>query len=631
MPQQNDFSEGPFSQQLTQPYQAPHPPITGYEGPAAAIAHIATNFLEGASQSRMRKFQMQEQQRQGGIKALGSLMQMSQGMGLTPAAQAEFVRNVSQEYLKQVANADTGEKGAKGGNPMANFFKGMATNLLGGPSPVKVKPIDENYIGGVFNQLQSLPKAADIHKQASELFYKGLNEVKTGTPLATEADYINNPNVSQAFQLLESHGMTEPMTNFKLAIGTALPTPKDARSAIIFNEMRNAATPPQPAPSQEEPPTPAGATPTAAPASNVPYYLRPNEAVQSAPAEQPGIAPTPAPQQSAGRRALTSRESMLYNFGKTYDNYATPDGKIFSGVEAFNGITGQPAGIYDPATRELHSDVQKTGPIPQPPALRQSTPEQRTQFLARATATIDGSKDKIIQQYASMIKDGIQRHVDRGDLDGANAFMDGITTAAMNGDRAQTRQLLSINLRNSGQSLDGLSKAQQQAVKTFSQQFERHPVVAGYRNAEMNYDQVIGNLHNVKMTDLGVTQSEILRLFARLTHPNQRVTDTEVKMYLSHMGVLPRFEQFLKTGFTKGGWMTPQAKMAFETMAQEVMKAQEKQFGQVYNTYALKAKAFGVDPSLITGTGWATMGGGSEPPAPNGALKPNQKYNPATY
>ena len=466
MPQQNDFSEGPFSQQLTQPYQAPHPPITGYEGPAAAIAHIATNFLEGASQSRMRKFQMQEQQRQGGIKALGSLMQMSQGMGLTPAAQAEFVRNVSQEYLKQVANADTGEKGAKGGNPMANFFKGMATNLLGGPSPVKVKPIDENYIGGVFNQLQSLPKAADIHKQASELFYKGLNEVKTGTPLATEADYINNPNVSQAFQLLESHGMTEPMTNFKLAIGTALPTPKDARSAIIFNEMRNAATPPQPAPSQEEPPTPAGATPTAAPASNVPYYLRPNEAVQSAPAEQPGIAPTPAPQQSAGRRALTSRESMLYNFGKTYDNYATPDGKIFSGVEAFNGITGQPAGIYNPATRELHSDVQKTGPIPQPPALRQSTPEQREQFLANAYATIDGYKDKALREYAPAIKDGVKRHVDRGDLDGASSLLDSVTNSAISGDRSRTRQILGIELRNSAGSLGDLSAPQ---LKLFNQ------------------------------------------------------------------------------------------------------------------------------------------------------------------
>lgn len=627
--------EGPFTEQLTQPYRPEPVPyeLLGHAGTGGAIAHIATKFLEGASQSRMRNFMHQERQRLQGIQALGNLMEMSKSMGLTPAAQSEFMHNVSQEYLKQVANADTGGKGAeKGGNPMTSLFKGIATNLIGGPGLTKAKPIDEQTIGNYFNVLNTLPKSADINKQASELFYTGQNEVRQANPYATETDYIQNPKIAEAFKMLESHGLAEPLTQFRLAIGTAIPAPKSEMEAVTgklrANYIRDMMGEGQ---GTGQPPV-AGGTGNAPMDSAINRMKTPVNAPVSA---EPPVAPQAQAQpQASPYRTLTEdevrRANVFGGFGKDTRNYMDRTGRVFSGVpySAVNPF-GQaiPQGIYDTGTRQLIHDARETGSVPQKSAERVHTPEEISQFVAKKHKAIDEAK--IPGAYKGLLKGNVEDAASDGNFDAANNYVNQAMEAAMRGDISAMNRVQVFNMQQRAKSLGDLSPGQLIEKSRLQRLFKKD--IDTYNNAHRYYASAI-NAYNMagdpKQKTPGVYDIELMRQTARALHPNQALRETEFKSFDDALGFFNRTGMKLTRGLWDGTKLTPSGRAAFKQMADNAMQEQNTLYLRSYDMMKANADQSDIPVHLIGPVPLPLEAASSEPPPSQQGVRANPGWTP---
>jgi hypothetical protein len=660
MANETDFSQGPFSQELTTPlYRPPQVPLNGYSTPAASIANIATNFLAGASEARMRKVMQQENQRALSIKALGNLMQMSDKMDLTPAAHAEFLRNVSKEYATQVANADTGGRGPEqGGNPLMHFIKSAAVNILGGPQQMtKAKPLDSDTLQGYFNQLHTLPKASDINAQASDLFYKGQKEVRDANgAYATEADYINNPNISGAFRMLQQHGLVEPLTQFKLAISSALQTPKTPQGVAQLGYIRDMMNPgaqgtptlPAGAPAAPEDITPpAAATPAqAAPAqpATTPFIGPPRPADIPAGGNVPasaGSAPAPVgapvsaatPAATPYRRLSDQEQNMIGlsgGFGKEPKNYFRNDGSVFSGVSVHDPM-GRYLGAFNPNTKEIIPGAPETGPVPQKPANRQHTPEDTQKFVTDMNSAIDASP--VNGKFKDSMKRSVALYARDGDFDGARQMQSEMLRAVQSGDISAQNRINVFNYQRAQNSLGDLTPNQQRIFGQEKTRFQANPDVKGYEQAMQFYDQAKAAFDRASTPGNktpGIDDIELMRLAARMTHPNQALREGEFKSFEDALGFFNRVGVKLEKGIWDGSKLTPDAREKFKEMATTGMDrwvgAYQRQYDVLKNSMSINR----MPPDAIDAIAAAPVvvrKAGTEPPVPKG-IGPNKQWSP---
>jgi len=173
--QQSPFAQGPFSNQLTQPYVPPQNPAAqaGFGGVGSGIMQFATNFLQGASQARLNKQIEAEKSNERNLQTFMLLRSEAEKAQLDPDSDEvkELQSTWEKRLAEQVAGADDGSGGkTKGGNPIFNAIKGFASNMVGGPLPKKAQPITTEEIGEYFKKLHSLPRLQDSKNKA----YKNL-------------------------------------------------------------------------------------------------------------------------------------------------------------------------------------------------------------------------------------------------------------------------------------------------------------------------------------------------------------------------------------------------------------------------------------------------------------------------
>jgi len=133
---------GPFGQYITAPLnptQENQP--TGYEGWGGALAHVATQFLNGAKQQRAQKFALQAQQEQKEEDAYNTALQHVEASGLSPEDKETWKARLAQPLLQRMAaNKEVTSKDT--GHPGTDFLRGIAQNLVGGQLPGKKQPLD---------------------------------------------------------------------------------------------------------------------------------------------------------------------------------------------------------------------------------------------------------------------------------------------------------------------------------------------------------------------------------------------------------------------------------------------------------------------------------------------------------
>jgi len=131
--------EGPFTDVLTQPRMRVEP-ISGYASPAVAAGHIGLKFLEGAAESKMQKFQEEENRR---IQAYTNVLNWAQSRRADPNLTEEGRQVIDKTLSDAYAGAFlTESKGAASKHPIVNIFREIATGMTGGEMPSRGKAQD---------------------------------------------------------------------------------------------------------------------------------------------------------------------------------------------------------------------------------------------------------------------------------------------------------------------------------------------------------------------------------------------------------------------------------------------------------------------------------------------------------
>lgn len=326
MANQNQF-DGPFTGQLSQPFQAPKNPAAeaGYGGVGSGIMHFVTNFLEGASRSRLAKQAEAEMQRHRNIQALTGLMEQADKMGLAPEGRAAVQQQIMSRLLPEVAGADNGVKGKDAsGNPMFNFVKGMANSLLP-PGATKSKPIDATAIGELYQFIGGQPTVKRLHEEALQLAHEAAQDPSMQLKIGDQT-YLDPNKIGQSQKYMEALKRIEasgsPSAAFNAFQERMLPpsvaagyAQKQANIEAINSFMGGGAKP-QPAPGFDM--RVAGATPQPQAASGMPSAITSMGGAVAPGAERPTSDATPIQQvaqlnSQANRPPFLTGQQVPYN------------------------------------------------------------------------------------------------------------------------------------------------------------------------------------------------------------------------------------------------------------------------------------------------------------------------------
>lgn len=266
---------GPFTDQITQPLQAPRLPadnpaaMAGWGGPFEAITQFATSFLRGASEGRQAQREQAEQQRARNISALQMLgQQVSQSNLIEPEKQS-IQRDIMQRLVGEIASTKPPDK--KNASPLFSFVTQTARNLLG-PGAPKVKPLGDEDLGALYQRMQGGKTVDAVQREALELWNQAANESKDSSGNIIKQRLLNHPLARQGYQALAGANvpLSEPMKVFLNTVGV---TPQESMMLGLYDEIGGASgqpeVPPQPqaspiaAPQQGQAPVVPAANPAA--------------------------------------------------------------------------------------------------------------------------------------------------------------------------------------------------------------------------------------------------------------------------------------------------------------------------------------------------------------------------------
>ena len=148
--------EGPFSAALQPPANPqPQPTLGAGGGKALGAAYIGTQFLQGMAQSRIRAFQMKENEKIQKLQKLNSfMMYIDKNPDLSPEdknkAQQMYFKALGTDITASTAKGGKGDKGQQQGiqHHFADIIKQVALGAVGGKLPKGVKNVDPDAVIG---------------------------------------------------------------------------------------------------------------------------------------------------------------------------------------------------------------------------------------------------------------------------------------------------------------------------------------------------------------------------------------------------------------------------------------------------------------------------------------------------
>jgi len=212
---------GGFTSTLTQPYvQEPlRQPMSGYEGPGAAMMNFATHFLRGASEGRLRQFQQSEQTKAEHERNYDATVQHIQD---SPLYTKDFKEQVMQDALRTKAGAGMAAmpKGSgKNDHPMLGMARSLFSHAVGPSENVKHQDIGPEHVSDLISQMHDPNNMFNI-ADASQAAGSGVGGIiqemqdaagKHNLPLYQE-DVLNHKNFGTAVRPLTSQGLN-PLAN----------------------------------------------------------------------------------------------------------------------------------------------------------------------------------------------------------------------------------------------------------------------------------------------------------------------------------------------------------------------------------------------------------------------------------
>lgn len=280
MPPSVEATEGPFSSILTEslvPSQRPVNPA-GRVTPAAAVMSIGTSFLKGASEGRIRAFQMEENEKLKKYAQLSEYVQRKLAdPNLTDEARSHLEQEASKVFGGHLAGATAPQKGKKGGEAQGgigghvkNILHDLAIGMTGGKMPAGAKELGDihTWMGKMDGELYGPENQNKFSVRASSGQYMSqaneiLSKYPTGTPPETVAGNADLRKVMTDWAKVDP----ESARSFEAQARSAYPSQPSAaaelRDLSKIGQPTLAAptgnTPPPPVP-QDGPPPPSGAT-----------------------------------------------------------------------------------------------------------------------------------------------------------------------------------------------------------------------------------------------------------------------------------------------------------------------------------------------------------------------------------
>jgi hypothetical protein len=258
-PPDTSYQYGPFSDVLSKP-MTPQPTQqpNGYEGKGTALMMFATKFLEGAQQSRRRKFEESEKEKMLHRDNFDAVHQQIMSGDYTEAAKKKAddvwrqrrFGDIQQQMSEQGKGQKGGGKNAQPENPLMHFARGMVTSLAG---PTENKKNED--FGQHVHELLAIAKDPNAKFNRSELT-GGLSDAVTkaqtgiagsqltvpgapaipiaGVPGAQDTrELLTNPMVAQAAQKQTAVGMN-PTQDPALAMAmNTLPAPLSESQKVL--------------------------------------------------------------------------------------------------------------------------------------------------------------------------------------------------------------------------------------------------------------------------------------------------------------------------------------------------------------------------------------------------------------
>lgn len=149
--------QGPFSDELTKPkFVAPQVRENGYGGPGHAILAFANNFLQGASQGRLRQFQESEVSKRGHERNFDSTVQHIMD---SPNYTADFKEKIYQQALATKASAGIAAlgkgKGGKNEHPLIGLARGVFGSVIGPAENKDHADIGPEHVSDLLSQMHA--------------------------------------------------------------------------------------------------------------------------------------------------------------------------------------------------------------------------------------------------------------------------------------------------------------------------------------------------------------------------------------------------------------------------------------------------------------------------------------------
>lgn len=579
MPQQ---PAGPFSQYLTEPIKSQVPNPTGFEGNAAAYAHVGAKFLEGLRQGRLQKAAMAEMENAKTERALEqAIHHVSSIEGVDPAIKQHYQNQLVQQYLGHIAGQKETSKDT--GHPVTDMLKNVALNLSGGQLPGKKAGLDLNLVGEAMTALNDPSNRVDqrlsrLNSDLSAALQSGnVTDIRTAYANPQVAQYLNEGRrltgradwTPDVFQSLAPDAIKSEQEKLQLGV---LKSPQ-FQSAMTGSQQRLPQTSPPPMGASDvgaEAPT--GPPPTAGV----------NTAAQThATTQPPGtrnfLSVVTAAQQTEANRTWQSKvagtqlppsDNVIPKIGNP-ESYVDASGNRFNGVFNPSQFQDFTPGVYDATTGEARPNAQRAA-LYNPEKDKALTPEQQTQMIAKLSGDVDiAIPDK---QLAAGAKAAINSQIASGDVKGAADII------ARYQQMHQSKQN-SIEARNATAALAGISRDLSKSMHGFqvAQQFNSSEPVKKMRVIDEYTNNVNSAYQSLKTGgDPGIYDLEIMRAWAKITDPLTGVREGEYRDIAGVQGPWRDFQVHLDRIFKSNGGKLDNA--ARETIVSAINRIHNNQY-----------------------------------------------------
>lgn len=285
--------QGPFAQVLTEPAYREPQRFSGSEGVTGSLLGLASKFLEGVSQGRLRKFQMEENKKGQALTAANAVLQMMRANQDIPR---QTLRDIESDYSKAMAGTVSQELNAHKpdvktpGGAVLNVLKHIVGGLAG-PVP-KGADVNTDALYSMINRASGALKNPEVSN--SRMNAKSFGEMQSiraqlgkspDAPLTTD-DLEANPEFQRHFNDILERSGPEQAARYHAMATAALPRKFSREWIIAQDDMRQAR---EDAAARVASPPPTGAPP---PVSSSMMMAQPPATEQ-----QPSARPQGSPQQ----------------------------------------------------------------------------------------------------------------------------------------------------------------------------------------------------------------------------------------------------------------------------------------------------------------------------------------------